>query len=128
MQPRLIISFVISGIILSSCAIPKPHVSQSRNYEEFVEIVRSGPQIQFAYCGSDSEYHYFAQWRGMYFYTIGRGSYLKKHKVPKNEMTAKNEFPRTRDMNKWRRYHSNDIKDKFTNDFTHKGDTPESAR
>ena len=116
---------LLGALVLSGCALPKPQFTQSRSYEEFVNIASSPPQFQWAYCGSDSVYHYFAQWRyGAMLFHSGRSSYLKRHKVSRSEMEVSNEFPVTRDMNKWRTYSltRGDPERRFAKDFLRKGD------
>jgi hypothetical protein len=117
-------------IILSGCALPKPHLTQTRTYTEFLDIVSSPPQFQWAYCGSDLHYHYFAQWRyGAMLLHTGRSSYLKSHKVPRNEMTIKDEFQKTNNMDDWRIYSlmGGDRDGSFSTDFLHNGDKVKPA-
>ncbi|HSN65192.1 MAG TPA: hypothetical protein VLS94_01070 [Fusibacter sp.] len=105
--------------------MPKFSIAQTRNYDEFVKIASSPPQFQWAYCGSDSKQHYFAQWLyGAMLFNAGRSSYLKEHMVPREEMNVKGEFPRTNDMDKWRVYNlmGGDRDGEFSKDFLRKGD------
>ena len=107
-------------ICVSSCAIPKPYVTQARSYNEFREIVNSPPQYQWAYCGSDAKYHYFTQWRyGAMIFTVGQSSYLKRHKVLRSEIKVPNEFSVTKDQNSWHIYQlvGGDKEGRFTDDF-----------
>jgi len=124
-------ALILSGCaILSDCALPKPHLPQSRSYEEFLEIASSPPQFQWAYCGSDSAHHYFAQWRyGAMLFHSGQSSYLKRHKVARSEMSVSSEFPATRDMNQWRTYSlaGGDPERRFAKDFLRKGDEVKPA-
>ncbi|MFT4636781.1 MAG: hypothetical protein ACI8T1_000087 [Verrucomicrobiales bacterium] len=122
--------FVLVGVLLSGCALPKPHIARSRSYENFVKVASSPPQYQWAYCGSDSRHHHFAQWRyGAMLGAIGQSSYLKRHRVPRDEMNVSNEFFRTRDMEEWRTYSlmGGDSDGDFSRDFLRDGDTIPNA-
>ena len=118
--------FLVSlAILLGGCALPKPHFAQSRSYEEFLAVASSPPQFQWAYCGSDEEFHHFAQWRyGAMLFHSGKSSYLKRHKVRRKEMVIKDEFPRTNDMKDWRIYSlmGGDRDGRFSKDFLREGD------
>ncbi len=117
-------------VVVGGCALPKPHVAKSRSYDAFVKIASSPPQFQWAYCGSDRKYHRFAQWRyAAMLGTMGRSSYIKRHKVPRKEWTVRDEFPRTLDMEAWRYYSllGGDHLGEFARDFLREGDSIRSA-
>ena len=121
---------VALGIFLSGCALPKPHLARSLSYGEFLEATSSQPQYQWAYCGSDSKHHHFAQWRyGAMLFHSERSSYLKWHKVPREQITVRNEFQRTHEMNKWRIYSllGGDRDGRFAKDFLRAGDDVKPA-
>jgi hypothetical protein len=120
----------ILGILISSCALPRPYIHRSSTYEEFLKVINAPPQYQWAYCGSDAKHHYFAQWRyGAMLLHTGRSSYLIPHKVPREEMNVRNEFPRTTDMSRWRQYSflQGDRDGRFAKDFLRKGDRVKPA-
>lgn len=107
--------------LLSSCALPKPHFTKTHTYATFLQTANSQPQFQWAYCGSDDEFHHFVQWRyGAMLYTTTKSSYLIRHKIPRTELTIENELPRSKNFEDWRIYHlmGGDNDGDFTKDFT----------
>ena len=61
--------------------------------------------------------------------TMGRSSYLKRHRVPRSEMTVTKEFAHTKDIDQWRIYSllGGDQSGKFSRDFLREGDTISKA-
>lgn len=73
----MILTCSVLVLNLGGCALPKPQLTKSRTYSEFIRLASSPPQFQWAYCGSDSSHHYFAQWRyGAVLLTMGQSSFL----------------------------------------------------
>ncbi len=77
--------------------------ARTTSRSDFLAALASQPMFQWEYAGSDTDFHYFVQWRvGDVLLPLPVRSYLSAYKVPKDQASVEPEMPRSTHMRDWR--------------------------